>query len=312
MVDLQEPRKLEYSEKDQLILNEQFILLLHTMLLAYLGLHNFFIPVVSNLLRNQSILQDVHFWFLFQLPVQWFLRRKVTIPRSYFYFLVLGSVARLVLEFYFASTLKSWGILSVLVSELSSVIFYFLYFPALPSGKFPSKALSSILIVSILSFTELHSQPSILLLQKTAPTIDASHLGCEGSEVNLKYPLSSQGPVKEAIAIKPCGFSQKLVSTDSSFKVINETNTLYNLRLYKIHVLHGRVKWKFIRLIQLEPHKVWDVSSYLKNDVAYVIKSPEHRKLGHLVILPIRSTEFPLGKGVLSLTFDTLKWSSYE
>lgn len=312
MVDLQEPRKIEYSDKEKIILKEQFILLLHTLLFAYLSLHNFLIPVVSNLLKHQAILQDVHYWFLLQLPVQWFLRQKKQIPTAYFYFLVLGSVARLVIEFYLAPTLKSWGILSVLVSELSSVIFYFLYFPLLSNTKFSFKSLSAIFIVLFLSLTENHSKPLILSSVQRLSVFDSSQLGCEGSESVLNFPLTMERVVRDAVAVEECGFSNKQVFFDKQFKIKNHTKHLYNLRIFKLHVLHGRVKWKFVRLIQLEAGREWDAMTYLKNDIAYVIKSPERRNLGHLVLVPKSVKEFPIGKGELSLTYDTLKWSPHE
>ena len=311
MIDLQEPRSIQYSEQDKVILKDQFILLLHTLLLVYLGLHNLLIPLVSNILKSQPLMSDVHFWFLFQLPVQGMLRKKMPISTWYLYFLILGSISRLGIELYLATNLKSWSILSVLISELSSGIFYFLYFPSLKIKKFSLIAISGLFIAPSLSTLEIRSSNQLLTPLKLVHEQSVQHLGCQGSVNNLVYPLHT-GTVQEALSITSCGFEKNLIFVNKDFNLINQTNVAINLRLYKLQVLHGRVKWKFVRLVQLESHRIWNVSQYIKTDTAYLIKSPERRKIGHVVIVPELSREFPLGPGTLGLTFDTLNWTPNE
>lgn len=313
MVDLQEPKKHEYSEEEQVVLKEQFILLLHTLLVVYLVLHNFLIPLVSNILTDRNLLSDLHFWFLFQIPVQYLLRKKLTIPNWYYYFLLFGTFARLGMELQLAPTLKSWGIFSLLLSELSSIIFYYLYFPFLKKKSPGLLSLLAFVIVPIMSVVEVRSEKMMSSNTRIAPERDDKVLGCKGSLNRITFPLEEFPHYPERVTIHPCGFSDSFLRIGQTFSVLNQSSHDINLRLYQLRVLHGKVSWKFVRLMQIPQKGTWDISEYLKGEkTALLLKSPERRKLGNLLIISKDRTSFPLGKGELISTYDTLQWSPYE
>lgn len=313
MIDLQEPQRPSYSEADKEMLQEKFALILHSFLLLYLSAHNFLIPLITNILRGAPLLEDMHFWFLFQLPVQYLLRKGQKIPLFYLHFLIMGTIARMGVELTMASQLKSWPILSVMLSELSSSVFYFVYYPHAKKVSRMSLAILGPVIAILLSWTEVHSPATFKrssLHRKLTVADDYHLLGCQGSLADLSFPLT-QYSARNSVQIKSCGFEQALVYHEQGLVILNQFKHPVNLRLYRLNVLHGRVKWKFVRLVKVEEGKSWDVSSLLKQNEIYVIKSPERRKLGHLVILPAGGKEFPLGAGELELTYDTIKWSSH-
>jgi hypothetical protein len=313
MIDLQEPGRASYSAQEQALLKHQFILLVHTLLLAYLALHNLIIPMVANILRGHNLLIDVHFWFLFQLPLQWYLRQMKPLPMAYVQFLILGTLARLLFEFNFATQLKTWQIFSVLISEFSATIFFFLVFPALAPKKLFLSAFLGLLVAPMLGLYEVRSESNKMLISTPFLKQSQDHLlGCRGAEVTLQFPLPNDSAVQSSAIIRDCGFDQNLVRTGKSFHVLNQGQQQLNLRLYRLYVLHGKVRWKFLRLIQVAPGETWEVGELLKDDVAYLIKSPERRKLGNLVIVPAQTGHFPLGPGSLKLNYDSLEWRADE
>ena len=313
MVDLQEPTKKEYSAEEQIALKKQFILLLHTLLLVYLGLHNFLIPLISNLLTGRFILSDLHFWFLFQIPVQFYLRQKKTIPSGYYYFLLLGTFARFGMELQLASSLKSWGVLSLTLSELSSIIFYYLYFPFLKKKSPSLFSLLAFLIVPAMSMIEIRSQRVISSETKAVTERDDENFGCRGSLNEITFPLRETALFSTETTIRSCGLADSLLRVGDSFKIHNKSSHDINLRLYRLRVLHGKVSWKFVRLVQISQNSLWDISTYLREEkTIFLLKSPERRKLGNIILLPREEYHFPIGKGKLTSTYDTLQWEPHH
>jgi hypothetical protein len=314
VIDIQEPQRAEYTPADKAELKEEFLVLLHTLLLVYLALHNLLIPLMANFLRGNALLTDVHFWFFLHFPLQWYLRRRESPPLGYVQFLILGTVTRLVFELYLASNLKSWHVLSVIVSEVSAGIFYFLYYPSLRSRKLMWSCLLGLFIPPALALIELRPEvrPLVMPLARQKLAGADLDLGCKGSQLSLNYPLSARSPVIQKARITDCGFTHPLAAIGPDFAIHNTSGQQLNLRLYRLQVLHGKVRWKFMRLVQVGDGDIWDVGSLLKDHALYVIKSPERRKLGALYLLPEHKLDFPLGKGQLNLGYDFLEWRNDE
>lgn len=309
MIDIQEPQRRAYTEEEKAELSARFILLLHTLLLVYLSVHNIFIPLVSNLLKGQVLLQDVHYWFLFQLPVQYWLRKGKGVPSGYFLFLIVGSITRITFETLTASTLKSWGITSIMISELSSFIFYFVYWPRVESNKWLPLVLAGFVLTPLLSKMEIHGQSFGLpmIVRNVKVKLPDNGLGCQGTVGTVNFPVGP-GLATGQLSIKDCGLSDMILRYHGKFEVKSNLDKPINLRLYRLNVLHGRVSWRFVRLVQVEKNSVWDVTPLLKDAVAYLIKSPERKKIGHTILLPATATDFPLGIGKLNFNYDSLEW----
>lgn len=314
MIDLHEPATIAYSSEEKRKLKEDFLILLHTLLLIYLALHNLILPVIINLAHDQHLLTDIHFWFLFHLPVQWLLRKRLQLPEGVVLFLAFGSMLRLGVELYLSTSWKGWGTLSLLLSELSSFIFYFVYYPFCHKRKYLWVSLLALLVTPSLSWLEIRSQKIISssIVHKELGTKSEELLGCKGSTVGLEFPLTLAGGPRSSFKLIHCGFEEQLIRSHSHLAVTNSLAYPVNLRLYKLQVLHGKVKWKFVRLVRLKNQESWELSEYVRKDVAYLLKSPERRKLGHAVIIPERTRDFPLGKGRLNLHYDSLEWIRHE
>jgi hypothetical protein len=251
----------------------------------------------------------MHFWFLFHLPVQRWLRRGERVPDGWLLFLVLGSAVRLGAETLLAPELRSWDLFSVYVSEFSAAIFYYACWPhrrlrelrvMIPLG----------VLVPLLLIT-LEQSPSVRswnFKRASFQRDDSRSLGCGGSSLELRFPLARELPLGEATELRPCGFAGPLVRASANLGLRNDSGTAVNLRLYRLHVLHGKVSWRFLRLIQLPDRERLDLGPLLKGGELYLLKAPERRSLGHLVILRAATREFPLGSGVLELDYDSINW----
>lgn len=314
MIDIQEPVIPSYTLEEKAKLKQKFILLLHTLLLVYLSLHNLIIPLVMNSIKNQPLLQDVHWWFLFQIPVQWLLRSGKNIPRQYLYFLIIGSILRVVFEVYTATNLKSWFIFSVFLSEISSGIFYVVYFPLAKKIAMMSVLpflIIAVAIIPILNHFELKSEAIISFKNDNVEQLqrDGSSLGCKGSDLQINFPLANKFKILNSVVITTnCGFAENIISPAAEFTILNSTPQVLNLRLYRLQALYGKIKWKFQRLIQVNVNEYWSIKDLIKLDAIYLIKIPETRRLGHLVLVPIGFEKFPLGDGHLILNYDSLNW----
>ncbi len=311
MIDIQEPVTPVYSFEEKENIKQKFILLLHTLLIVYLSIHNLLLPLLMNIIKNKPLMLDVHWWFLLQIPVQWFLRKGKVIPKGYLLFLIIGSILRLTLEVYTADNLKSWFILSVFISEISSGIFYAVYFPLARKNAMMPLALLAFALIPTLKYFEHKTEAAISFKTKKVEHVqsDSASLGCLGSNSQLDFPLKSKYKLLNSVAIADCGFTEKIISPSLDFTIVNTTSQILNLRLYKLQVLYGRVKWKFLRLIQVKSSELWSPNKLISTDTIYLIKIPENRKLGHLVLVPIGFEKFPIGKGSLHLDYDSLNWT---
>ena len=248
MVDLQEPPKTTYSIQEQETISHQFTLILHSFLILYLAIHNLIIPSVLNIFRGDNLLIDVHFWFLFQIPLYYYIKNNKKIAQEVWQFFVAGSLARVIFETYFVTQFKSWEYFSVLVSEIASLVFYFFLYKRTLRPRNFLMVIPAIIIVFTFTQIELRSPWSIkqsVFLK--APIFDDSRtLGCTGSIVRL-HPVE----VDSEVAITDCGFSSSLTRFSEDLSVINNYKTI-NLRLYRLVKRAHGVSWKFARLFQVK------------------------------------------------------------
>ncbi len=235
-----------------------------------------------------------------------------TIPKEYLFFLIIGSALRLGMEVYAASNLKSWHMFSIVLSEISSGIFYAVYFPIVKKNTRLPLWLLAFALIPLLNHLELRSEftSTVINENKTVILRDSFSMGCQGSDVQLDFPLQQKFKLLNSVAITDCGFTEKIFSPTNDFVIGNTTSQVLNLRLYKLQVLYGRVKWKFLRLVQVKSSEVWAPQKLIAADTMYLVKMPENRKLGHLTIMPSDFQKFPIGNGKLLLDYDSLNWIS--
>lgn len=302
MIDLSEPTKKPLSKLEAQLIRQKFLILLHSLLLFYLLLHNLIIPLVVNLFKGQTLLADVHFWFIFQIPVHLWLRKGKNLSLSYGMFLIFGSFARMI----FCTMVygKSWGLVSVYLSELSSLVFISIIWQELARDRFVLLSFSGFLLTPFLAWIEI-SSPEKNINLRSAHTVEADYykMGCQGSKVEVSQDLLNSGLSSRA-NILSCGMERNRLVFDSNVEISNQTSHSYNLRLYELKKGDKRFSWKFLRIIRINDHESVALTSFLKKPSMYLLKSPEHRELGMLVIIP----KDAVIKGRFTLTPDTLNW----
>jgi hypothetical protein len=313
-VDLKEPVKASYSEEEAAELKHKFILLVHSLLLLYLALHNLIIPMGSNLLRGDQPFLDVHFWFLIHLPLHFWLRTGREVPQCFYLFLLVGSLSRLMIELMLMTSLKSWTIFSVVISEFSTLLF--LYVGRVKFTCYRSLARSmgvvALGLLLPLSMSHLEARSNLgprFFLKKEDPTLIAEKIGCQEGIVELALP-QSHANFQHELEIKTCGFKENLVFISQNFILKNSFESTLNVRLFKLDPKGRRVRWKFVRLVQLAPREVWDLSPLIKTDGLYLVKIPERRNLGFSVLVPDDFKTPEAGK--LIIGFDSVEWHSLE
>lgn len=305
MIDLHEPEKKIYTPLEEAEVTRTFLVMVHLLLMLYLSLHNVLIPFCLNLLRERGISQDIHLWFLFQLPLGYWLRRKKMIPQSYVLFLIFGSLGRLVFYNLFLFS-KSWSLVSVYLSELSSLIFCFLIWSRSFGDKFWALSILGLLVPVGVAQWETHpveSKGVAVQSQKTGP--DYRTMGCEGSEVLLQMPAHELNEAS-SVSLINCGFEHNLLRLRGDFMITQKLSKGINLRLYQLIHREGRYSWKFVRMKRLEKSETWVLHPLLKDRQVYLLKAPENRQLGMTVLLT-GDVSLP---GKFTMTFDSLNWSS--
>ncbi len=310
MIDLGEPVRKEYSEDEKKVLRQNFFLTLHTFLLAYLALHNFLIPVVANIFKGHVLWEHVHFWFLVHIPVNIYLR-KGNLPFPVYLFLFAGSLTRFILEIYLAPKLTSWMMLSVFLSESSSLLFFLFYYPEVDKGqkKLFLASLLGAIVAGGLVIGEISIRPEYNLIP-TVKENEIKNYGCQGSTNKVVFPLS-QHELTTFVDIQQCGFVRDEVFVKDHLKIKNNTGVRLNMRIYRAKWLAGRLSWRFQRLVQVPEASTIDVEDFASFDMPILLKVPERKNLGHILIVPNGiSDNFP--KGELELTYDTLKWVAHE
>lgn len=300
MVDLKEPLRREYSMEENLEVNQSFLILLFYFLAFYLTLHNLIIPLALNLFRGHDLLLDVHFWFLFSFPLIYWVKKKISVPRSYLIFLFSGSVTRIIL---YSTVLyvKSWTIASVYLTEFSLIIYCVFVYHKSVKDKFHFLGLLGIFIPYGLSQIESHSIAMKVIFPELSLHSDLSKEGCVGSQVELSFPV--KGSVSQTTNLKNCGFATNTAFFESSFSITNEQDHLIHLRLFKLSHKEGKLYWKFVRLLRIEGRSHLVLDNFLKKDSIFLLKAPERRNLGILVLIP----EETALEGKLTFTPDMIK-----
>lgn len=310
MIDLGEPARKEYTDEEKKVLKQNFFVTLHSFLLVYLTLHNFLIPLMANFFKGHVFWDHMHFWFLVHIPVNIYLRRG-KLSRFVFFFLLFGSLTRLSLESYLTLKLASWGMLSIYLSEVSSLLFFVFYYPEVgdQNNKIVPGALSGILLAGLFSLAEISIRPDYF--QKADTKSDFTKLyGCKGSTNKLHFPLGTR-PTSNSININECGFHEDEIYVKGRLEVKNKTGLPLNMRIYQLKWSGGRLSWKFIRLLQVSPTGILNVEEFAKFERPLLLKIPERKNLGHLLIVPEKSSEhFPPGE--LELTYNSLNWRGHE
>jgi hypothetical protein len=312
VIDIQEPEKKLYTKEAQASVQKEFYLLVHVILIFYLLLHNILIPVVTNLFRSQSLYLDTHYWFLFHLPLQFWLRKDKPIHVNYLFFLMAGSLSRLFYHTWEAEG-RSWFLFSVFLSEVSSLIFCSIIWKK-QQGKIRSYGIMlGILIPLLLTKVEKHGQIWIPeKIVKTEVTYSDSQLGCRGGEVNISFPISYLTPASDELAIENCGLSEQMIFFNKDFKLKNKTTSTINIRLYELKAdVRKRYSWRFVRINRLQQGDEWKLADIMKSDRIYLLKSPERRNLGLTILLPSNLSSIPLKTGTLEVGIDSLNWRSH-
>lgn len=302
MIDLTEPVKKTLSSGEARLVRHKFLVLLHSLLLFYLILHNLIIPLVINLFKGQDILSDVHYWFFSQIPVHLWLRQKKKVYLSYVLFLIFGSLTRLL--YCSLMYVKSWSLVSVYLSELSSLIFIFIIWQDLVKDRYVFFSVLGVFITPILTSLEFSPPQKANLSEKREKTFaDYSSLGCKGSRIKVTFPVTAVSS-DSGVDITACGMKNNLLIYNREFVIRNKTNQSFNLRLYELKKGSERYSWKFIRIIRIEQNSSEDISKFFRKPSMYLLKSPEYRDLGMLAMIPIDSQL----KGTFELTPETLTW----
>lgn len=308
MVDLNEPVKKLYSEREESEITKSFLVLVHSFLIFYLSVHNFILPLILNLLKNRDLTQDMHFWFLFHFPVQYWLRKGKPLSFSYNLFLLLGSLSRLIFYNTFLFS-RSWTLVSVYLSEISSLIFCIVIWNFGRKDKLIILSFIGLLVPPLLAQFEMH--PVEFKTLNTVQNIKSEnyeHFGCRGSELTLSRENLPNVPFSETLQIMDCGFEVNTQRIGSHYTLLNSGPWDLNIRLYELIKRNGRFTWKFVRIMRLERNSSIELSPYLKHSTPYLLKSPERRKLGITVLIP---KDF-VPEGHFHFNLDGLNWSSHE
>lgn len=308
MIDINEPIRRKYSSEEEIIIKKKFLILVHSFLLLYLSLHNFLIPVVMNFFRGNPLIQDVHFWFLFHLPVHFSLRNGKQISSSYNMFLILGSLARFAFYHLFLFS-RSWSLVSVYLSEVSSLFFCFLIWDKTSKDRWTLLSLIGFFVPFALGFLEVHPEikkDKLIFVKENK--VKYTSYGCQGSLLNLNFNQTVLTEMRGHTSLTNCGFDKNLAKTNKNFEIRNSSKKDVNLRLYSLSKKNERYSWKFQKILRIPGQTKIQIAKYLNESNLYLLKSPERKELGIHVLI---NGETSL-KGSFEITSDTLSWRLHE
>jgi hypothetical protein len=297
-IDIDGHERKKYSEEEKQNLKYKFIVTLHLLLIIYLSLHNLLIPLVINIARGSFLLTDVHFWFFIHLPLHYFLKKKFSLAPILFSAVGAGVIIRIIVELFLVSQFKSWGMLSIFISEIAGLIFVVAAFSVYrPLFKWQG-VLVALIVIPLFSSLEVRSDWSKrpLVKEKEERVIDNS-AGCQGSLVEFRTRSIQLDSLAQDVEIKDCGFSFKMAKSLGAFKVKNQRTSRVNIRLFKLHISDQVPRWRFARLYVLGPREELTLSAEdLSKERLYLLKSPEMKELGQtLIINQSRLHELPAG-----------------
>lgn len=294
MITIEEPQRREYTEEESRLIKHKFITLLYILLIVYLTLHQFLIPLVSNLFKGRHFATDIHWFFMIHFYGYYQLKKKLEMSRGFYAFLWLITILQIIFG---VLTMGKWGLFSLALTQVSTLLFLYFVVPFV-SNTYQVKSIVSHLLVGGIVFAglqviEIKSSES---LRVTERKIVMHH-----EDFNISFPGTF--PLKNELSVWSLG-NQGLHFKDY-FKIVNDKDVVIDIRLYELKIKSERVRWKYKRLAQLKAHESWDLP--LENDTIYLVKSPERKDLEVLILIP-QNYKFPLGSGRLSVGFNSLEW----
>ena len=321
MIEVEEPKRTKFTIEEEKILKDKFVRFIHFLLLIYLFVHYVILPFVINIQRDDNFLANIDLWFLAHLFFHLVLIRKKDLTNFAFILVSSGCLFRLLWEGTDYRNYSSWILFSFLVTQISSVVFIFIYSSIVPNIKMSkSKWVLAIMIGAISSFVlfELKVKPQEkIVIDNLKEVVDYQNLkdlGCLGSEIVLKYPIADlqYREAQKNIRILDCGFERSRLFINRSL-TIQSSLPLVNVRVYRLKKNNSRMSWQFVRLVQLAKNKSVDISPYLDKGDLFLLRVPERKGLGHVVLIPKDADTSMFGQnGNLQISYNFLRWTNEQ
>lgn len=298
MITVEEPKAREYTEEESFILKHKFITLLYTLLIVYLTLHQFLIPLVNNIFKGLPLVSDIHWYFLIHFYGHYKLKTEKELPYEFYIFVWLITILQTGFGFF---SLGKWGLFSLAITQVSTIIFLYFSWPYV-SKTIKAKSLLIHLMAGALLFAGIKAVEvqSVQVRPKSQREVILHQ-----EDFSVTFPNSF--PLKRKLSV--WNLENSVFNFNNDFRVINDKDVTIDIRLYKLQVKSERLRWKYMRLAQLKGSEVWDLP--LEKDAIYLVKSPERKDLKVLILVP-QNYEFPLGPGELSVGFNSLEWRSLK
>lgn len=294
MISLEEPQKRTLSKEESFALRLKFIDFLYVLLFVYLTLHQFLIPFIRNILKDQVFYYDISWSFLIHLYGMWELKKYKRF--SWFFYSFLGGLTLFqIIEggMYF----NRWPLFTLILTKGCTLIFLYFAYPFVEKKNSFLKTISALSLAVLMGFF-FH------LLRVDAPVkprISERSVMMHEEDYQVNLP----GSFKLLSEISVWELKDQVRNFEGEVKIINDRNHVIDIRLYELKIDEHRVKWKYKRLAQLRMGEHWILP--LSNDAIYLVKSPERKDLKTLMLIP-RNYKFPLGKGILSVGFHSIQW----
>lgn len=289
-----------------------FLLVFHGGLVLYSILHNVLIPLVRNLGRNEYILNDIHYWFLYHiilfiLFVRYDVEKK---PRTIIPFLCwLGlwvTFIRTGLILFDQSKLGVYHF-SIAISIVSNFIFFGVFFKTFKplfdwkeQNSFQKISLSlfcALILQATLNFVEIDPNIKKIGMRSKMEHLqekeegDLSQLGCQGSHIKVHFPKSLT--ISSGVnVIDSCGFKENRRWTEQSLEILNSTD-----KVVYIQLLHRENNnWRVIETAVVRSNetyryktKKWDQGGI------FLLKSQADKEMGIQLIFKGNSQQIPHG-----------------
>ncbi len=292
-LEVQGPKDPQFSNLEKKKLDKNFFKTIHIFLIIYLCLHNLIIPSIVNIYKGSPLLTDIHYWFLFHFICYHQFKKE----QSFNYYLVLfgfsGSITRIIFETYMTATVygKSWGIFSIYLAEVCSIILFFVYiysFLKVPKKKglnFSAGTFTALLLGSslqpVLNSIEIRGEifNNTKKITRTRTYTNFDNSGCLGSVVKGVTPISKS--ISKQVEIKDCGLAQNIYIVGDKLSIHNNTDQTIRLRLFKVS--KGRLLFQRVYMIHAHEHEsivTLDENSF------YILKSLEQTWVGQSLLIP--------------------------
>ncbi|HLT22655.1 MAG TPA: hypothetical protein VKZ84_04400 [Bacteriovoracaceae bacterium] len=298
MITVEEPKAREYTPEESELLKHKFITLLYTLLIVYLTLHQFLIPLVNNLFKGLPFASDIHWYFVIHFYGHYKLRKDRKLPYGFYALIWLMTILQIGVGF---MSLGKWGLFSLAITQISTIIFLYFVWPFV-NYTIKAKDVLIHIIVGGAIFAGIKS----VEVKSVKPKVKSQRqIVLHQEDFVITFPNSF--PKERELSVWNLG--DRTFNFEHDFRIINDKDVSIDIRLYELHIKSERLRWKYKRLAQLKPNESWDLP--LENDVIYLVKSPERKDLKVLLLIP-QNYEFPLGPGELSVGFNSLEWRSQK